>query len=68
MAKHKGKPKEKGVLLIPFEPFYKNSLQIGTKCDIVSEDNDKYTVDFPVFGYAGTMSIKKRFIKKGEKT
>lgn len=54
----------KGELVIPFEPFYGHPLSIGTRCDIMKKLEDEYIVSFLAAGYAGTMRIKKRFIKE----
>jgi len=50
----------KGELSRPFEPFYSNRLPVGTPCDIINEDEDRYIVKFPgVVGYSGSFHIKK---------
>jgi hypothetical protein len=63
MTKPADTPKVEGKLKIPFEPFYRNSLPIGTPCEVVSEDEDRYVVKFPgVVGYSGSFHIKKTYV------
>ena len=64
MAKPAAEPAQEGKLKIPFEPFYNNGLPIGTECEIVSEDEDRYVVKFPGrVGYSGSFHIKKTYVE-----
>lgn len=52
-------------LKIPFQPFYNTPLPIGAGCEIISKDDETYTVKFPgVVGFSGSYRIKKTYVKE----
>ena len=51
-------------LIRPFEPFHGTVLPIGTKCQIVGEEDDRNIVKFPdSVGFSGSYHIKKSYVK-----
>ena len=67
MTKREQKILPKGKLVIPFEPFYNNPLPIGTECEIVDDDGERYTVKFPgTVGHSGTYHIQKHYVEISE--
>ena len=63
MAKRAVRVLPQGVLTIPFQPFYSDPLPIGTLCDIVEDDGDRYIVKFPdAVGFSGTYHIQHHYI------
>lgn len=67
MAKREKRILPKGELVIPFEAFYKSILPIGTLCEIVEDEGDRYIVKFDnktVVGYSGTYHIQKHYVKE----
>jgi hypothetical protein len=67
MAKREARILPKGELLIPFEPFYRSPLPIGTLCEIVEDEGERYIVKFDnktVVGHSGTYHIQKHYVKE----
>jgi hypothetical protein len=64
MAKREKITYPKGKLVIPFEPFYNNPIPIGTECEIVEVESERYVVKFPnTVGRAGTYHIKQHYVE-----
>jgi hypothetical protein len=63
MAKRAVRVLPKGELTIPFQPFYSDPLPIGTICEIVEDEGDRYIVKFPkAVGFSGTHHIQKHYV------
>lgn len=63
-AKKSEKKNPIGSLKIPFQPFYSPPLPIGTEVEVISEDEERYTVKFPgKVGYSGSFGIKKTYVE-----
>lgn len=64
MAKREQIILPRGKLIIPFEPFYNSPIPIGTECEIVEDEGERYIVKFPnTVGHAGTYHIKRHYVE-----